>query len=306
MSTTGPVDVQALCRGVRPLLLDRGPGTGGARLRVEPTSQGGGCVKGLPLLPIACFVDGVQAVRLLTTRADRRPVYLATVAAGAIDPHVDRIADVRQQLTVLCSHRDEAWARGLPGGCDVEAVDANHAAEIDLDVRAWVDRTRRDLEQQVLDRVLSSAAGKRWVVLDGSLGDLTADPAGGRAPLVVGVVKTCEEQYLTDEHLSVHLLAEGETSRAFVLPAARRGQLDRITCYLRQYDATHQPWTFGLVRIELPAEHREHLAQAAATVLAGRQHRGVGDARWDRQQQWIARLETALHAGFPYPLRAAA
>jgi len=299
------VDVQALCRGVKPLLLDRSIGTGSARLRVEPTAQSGGCVNELPLLPIACFVDGIQVVRLLTMRADRRPVYLATVAAGAIDPHADRVVDAGFRLVVLCSHRDEVWARSLPGGCDVEVVDANHDAEIDLDVRAWVDRTRRDLEQQVLNRALSLAKDQ-WIVLDGSLRDVARDGASGDAPQVIGVVKTCEEQYLTDEHLSVHTLAEAHTSRAFVLPAARRGQCDRISCYLRQYDATHQPWTFGLVRIELPVEHSEQLTRAAATVLAGRQHRGVGDARWDRQQQWIARLETALHAHVPYPLRAAA
>ncbi len=74
MTGDGHVDVQALCRSVKPLLLDRGVGTGGPRLRVEATTQQGGCVTDQPLLPIASFVDGVQAVRLLTMRPDRRPV----------------------------------------------------------------------------------------------------------------------------------------------------------------------------------------------------------------------------------------
>jgi hypothetical protein len=95
-------------------------------------------------------------------------------------------------------------------------------------------------------------------------------------------VKSCEQQDLTDEHMQVHPLDEGEISAPFRLPAQRRGQLPRTSCYLRQRDAAHQRWTFGLVRVEVPATHADLLPRAAVTVLAGRQRRDVGDPRWDR------------------------
>jgi hypothetical protein len=65
-------------------------------------------------------------------------------------------------------------------------------------------------------------------VLDGSLRDL--DPATvGHAPQVIGAVKTCNTQYLMDEHLHVHDLPEGAISPAFRLPAEHRSQLDRVS-----------------------------------------------------------------------------
>ncbi len=294
-------DVTALCRGVSPLLLGRSIGSGGARLRVEPTQHRGGTVRGLVPLLVFAYVDGVQSTRLLTMRPGGRPVYLAAVMAGAIAPSASRLVELEQRLRVVCSHLDEPWATGLPGGCSVEVVDANFTGEIDLDVRSWVDQARRDVERAVVARAVAKA-DTGWVIVDGALRDI-ALPADS---MVVGVVKSHDTQYLTDEHLHLYSLAEGEMSAAFILPAARRGQLARATCYLRQWSADGQPWTHGLVRVEVPAERIDDLPRAAATVLAGRQRPGVGDPRWDCQQEWVFMLETVLHQLMPHPLRAAA
>lgn len=299
---TSSVDLKALCRAVTPLLLAGGPGTAPPRRRVEPLPIASRSIDGEVPLPVACYIDGVQAIRLLTVRGDR-PVYLAWVAAGAIDPSKRKVVEASEHLALLCSHLDVDWAQTLPGNCPVVPLDDHLREDIDRSARAWMDATRRDAEQALAKLAVSSPTDA-WTVLDGSLADLSGAaihvPPDGLH--LVGVVKTTATQYLTDEHLRVHNLPEGWISDAFKLPARRRGDLDRASCYLRQRDAGPLAWEHGLVRIEVPARHAQLLPRAAATALAGRQHRGTSDPRWDRHQFWIARLESALRERAPHPL----
>lgn len=296
------MDLRAMCAAIRPLLLDRSVTAAPPRLRVEPLSGRGGPLTVAPL-PVTGYIDGVQATRLLTVRAGDRPVYLVGVAAGLMDPEVRRVRLGRWRIALVCSYLDEAWAHALPAPpCEVVSLEQKHPDGLDLEVGRWVDAARRSVEQQVVAESVVEEQPGRWTVVDGSLAGVVTTRATS-APRLIGVVKSCGRQYLNDEHLTVHPLREGEVSAPFLLPGERRGQLDRASCYLCQRDRAHRPWTFGLVRVEVPAEHAAALPAAAATVLAGRQASG-GDARWDRQQAWVARLEDALHSSLPYPLRA--
>lgn len=295
------MDLRAMCRSVSPLLLNEGLTALPPRLRVEPLPGRRGRVA-REMLPLRGYVDGVQSTRLLTVRDGDRPVYLAAVAAGLMDPSAGVVRYARWRVALLCSYLDREWAEALPDmPCEIELLDGHFRDDIDLRAQAWVDQARRGAEEQTVHEAVAEGPDA-WTVLDGSLAGLSSLGSLGDIPQVVGLAKTCERQYLTDEHLSVHDLLEGELSRPFLLPAQQRGQLDRASCYLRQRDRGHRPWTFGLVRLEVPAAHAALLPEAGATVMAGRQAPGRGDSRWDRHQAGIARLESALHASLPYPL----
>jgi hypothetical protein len=299
LSTEATPDLRALCRAVHPLVLAGGISTASSRRRVEPLGFATRDLVGFTPLPVHGYVDGIQATRLLTWRPAGRPVYLAAVAAGVMATASNRISGFKHRLVLMCSYLDASWAGSLPGHCPVVLLAAHHGGGIDQDAARWVDTARRDCERAALISSLEQTLD--WTVLDGSLRDL--DPATvGHAPQVIGAVKTCNTQYLMDEHLHVHDLPEGAISPAFRLPAEHRSQLDRVSCYLRQRDATGRAWTHGLVRVELPTAHADLLPLAAAALLAGRQPAGTGDPRWDRQQLGVALLERGLRARLPHLL----
>lgn len=300
MTDDAPLNLRTMLRAVQPLLLTGGLSPMPPRRQVELLDLPSGDITREQPLLVHGHIDGIQATRLLTWRPGHRPAYLAAVAAGLLTVGGRRISGVRSQLALLCSHRDAAWATSLPGGCPVVLLDALLPDGLERDAARWVDTSRRGCEHAVLTGALADT--EDWVVLDGSLRDLD-DTVVGDAPRVIGAVKTMVSQYLMDEHLLVHDLPEGAVSPAFLLPAERNGRIERASCYLRQRDATGQPWTHGLVRVEVPAAHAALLPNAARALLAGRQTAGNGDSRWDRQQLGVAILERGLRALLPHPLQ---
>ena len=279
----------------------RSIGTGTPRRRIEPLPTiAAGPIQDTDPLPIACYVDGIQSARLLTMR-EGRPLYLVYVAAGALGAGSGALEDIVSAFRLLVSWRDEEFAAALPGGVPVLAVDDEETVDIDLTARSWIDTTRRAAEAAVTSEALHRAAAGTWVLLDGSLP--AVPPSGAPDDLrLMSVVKTVTEtQYLLDETTDLPT-DEGHISPSFLLPGRRRGEIGRASTYLRQRFRPYEDWSFGLVRLELPAQHAGLLPCAAAAAFAGRQ-RVQGDSRWERQQAGVALLERSLRSVAPPLIR---
>lgn len=283
-----PYDLRALCKSV-----GRVPGPlpdlparvqlrmleprGARRVRAAPASVFG-------------VIDGVQPPPRVACWRDGRPVGFLYVAAGCVDPASEKGLALEERLLLVVSHLDETWARGLGGGVPVAVLRERYPAELVASISELHRRLRQRLERDVLGLV--RAAG-RTVVVDGHIRDV---PPGEGA--VAGVVKSHPLQYLGDER-EIACLLEGELSTPFVLPAAREGEVDRFSAYLRLHRSEGAEWSHGLVRLETTKE--DLIEPVAAWALANRQGPSA-DPRWPVHLAAVAFCERWLRARVPYVL----
>lgn len=240
-------------------------------------------------LQVAGVVDGIQAAVVLTRR-DRRPVYLTYTAAACVAAGIT-VRGLREQLAVVCSAADAAWALTLPGALPVHALAQLDPPTLDDAAADLMAAHREHAEAQVVYELVDAGAG--IVLCDGSLLGRPADPG------VVGVVKTAGTRYLDDESV-LWTLQAGWRSGVFVLPAAAGSgghPAPRYSTYLRLVDDPHGPWDHGLVRLE--THSRELLEPLAALCLAERQSTASPDPRRDRHLAGVRAVEEYLRARRP-------
>ena len=237
-----------------------------------------------PLVPVGA-ADGIQRTRVVTVRSGR-PIWLAAVAAG-VATYGGPVSAEDIGLYLAGSHLDEAWMRQRPGGVPTVALDAVDPGTLVGDFEQVLRAHRWELEARAVRR----AAEHGTVVVDGTIDRYTAEH-GDRA---VGVVKSLDTPYLTDER-EIRDLDAGGCSRVFTLPAQRRPQLDRHSCYLRLHDAGHNAGLFGVVRLE--AVDPKQLAPLAAWAYSQRQGPGSGDTRWPVHLASVAWAEHVLRTRF--------
>jgi hypothetical protein len=236
-------------------------------------------------VPVVGYLDGCQASRILTYR-EHRPLVLWWAAAAVVAPGRPlRCLGLAEAVALSCSYVDGAWAASLPGGVPVEAVDAVAPWEVEAAIANVIDDRRRTFEIGLSAEV---AAGVGVVLVDG---DLRAKP---HRPDLVACAKTFDGVYLADES-SVFSLAEGWRSPIMRLPAMRQSEADRYSAYVRLFDATHDWWGFGLVRIETRAPSL--IDGVAALCVANRQPLGID--RRENQLASIAAVEAFLKSRRP-------
>lgn len=297
-STPSQTNLRALLSAVGRPPKSTGSPPAGTRRRVRMLPGTAQEVTATPL-PLYAAVDGVQASTLLTYRS-HRSVHLMWTAAGALGPPTSaergwQLRGIRQDIAIVCSHLEEGWARGLPGGVRVAVLEESYDQQLRPAAAAWLDARRQELEREVLAGL--KVPGEQWVLVDGSLAHLPP------APRRVGVVKTAGTQWLTDEETELFGLAPGWLSRRFRIESTRRGEAARASAYARLHDAQHHQWGHGLIRLEVLPEDADALPAAAALALAHRQGPGSGDARWDRHLWPVAHTEFVLGAFRPVVFR---
>lgn len=238
-------------------------------------------------LPVAAFVDGVQAALLVTHRA-HRPVFLNYVAAGAVGPGA-RCIGLRERLTVVCSTLDREWVDSLDSSIPVEELPVELPPEVERAAIQVLGGDRELLERSLVEALCEQETGV--LALDGSLVGRPFDED------LVGIVKSTRKKYLSDESCLFGLPA-GFRSPRFKIPAGTAGSgHDRYSCYVRMFDASSKAWNFGLIRLE--TFHPDLLDGLAARCLAERQSPAGGDARWDRHLASVRAVEEFLRARRP-------
>ncbi len=235
-------------------------------------------------LDVSAWLDGIQSSMALTYR-HHRPIQLDYVAAGAVD-NAGEPLQVAHQLTLACSAADRLWLDELPVHLpEVITTPATAPPEVMRDLVEDVGRRRAAMEQDLITALLAAHNGQ--LVVDGTISGHLPDPQ------LAGVVKTTGHRWLADEQV-LYGLQSGWRSPRFIIPPAAAGHTERYSCYLRMVDAAAAPWDFGLIRLE--TFDPELLDPLAARVLAARQRRSSGDARWDRHIEPIAEVEAVLRA----------
>jgi hypothetical protein len=239
--------------------------------------------------PAAVFgvIDGIQPPSRVACWRAGRPVGLLYVAAGCVEPASGEVRAREERLLLVVSHLDETWARDLGSGVPIAVVRERYPAELVSAISELHRRLRHRLERDVLGEV--RAAG-RLVVVDGHLRGVA--PGAGA---VAGVVKAHPRQYLGDER-EIANLGEGELSTPFLLPAARDGEADRFSAYLRLHSAEEAEWPHGLIRLETTDEGL--LEPVASWALVSRQGPSA-DPRWPVHLAAIAYCETWLRSRVP-------
>lgn len=242
-------------------------------------------------LPVHACLDGTQALRLLVRR-DHRDVCLAQVRAGAVDVSTREIVALEELLVGLCSYLDAPELLAACPDLPVVELDQHHPWEIPLAVSHWVGAARSALERRVLDACPSRDGS--FLVLDGSL------PADGARSDVVGAVKVATDtDWITDAD-QIPNQARWR-SPALLLPAAGRGERDRLTALVRLRGCgPEQAWTFSLVRVECYADAGiDVLDAAAARVVAQAPSLRAADPRAEIQMDLMFRTESVLKARTP-------
>jgi hypothetical protein len=241
-------------------------------------------------MPVAAFVDGIQAA-LVVTHRDHRPVYLNYVAAGAVGggPAGAVPLGLEESLTLVCSTVDREWADEVRGTIPVEELPVEYPPDVERAAVQILGGAREQRERALVEDLVRQ--GRAPLVLDGSL---VGRPFQRE---LVGVVKTTRRKYLADERCLFGLPA-GWRSPRFKIPAGTAGSgIDRYSCYLRMVNAEHSPWNFGLIRLE--SFDPDLLDPLAARCLLERQSSASGDARWDRHLTSIRAVEEFLRSCRP-------
>jgi hypothetical protein len=243
-------------------------------------------------LPVAGFVDGVQASVVVTYR-EHRPVYLTYQAAGAVGPGA-ALVGLKERLTLLASVADRDWleevnvtAPPLP----VQQIAALDPLDIERAAYLSVGDARDRLERTLVEELVDAGTGP--LVVDGSLRDRPYHHA-----LHAVVKDVTATQYLPDER-ALFGLPVGWRSPVFKIPAGRAAGavVDRFSCYVRLHDATERSWNFGLIRLE--AYEPDQLMALGVLALSERQSPRSGDGRWDRHLASVAVTEKVLRARRP-------
>lgn len=228
------------------------------------------------------FVDGVQAA-IRASYVEHRPVMLHHVAAAALTEDLEPVVE-RHDIWVSCSPEEKAWLEERGCRLRVEAIDKDLPPDLSREAHRQLAGKRESLEREVIFEAGSLHAGP--IVVDGGL---TARVESSR---VVGVVKTTQKRYLSDESI-IYKLPHGWRSPRFKI--SQHGA-EVYSAYLRLVDATNKPWDFGLVRIE--AWDPVIIDSAAALCLLHAQAPG-DDSRWDCHIAGVANVERFLRARRP-------
>lgn len=238
-------------------------------------------------LPIAAFVDGIQASLLVTHRA-HRPVYLSYVAAGAVARGAKPLG-LQEKLTIVCSTVDREWVDTLATSIPTEELACEAPPDVEKTALQVLRHDRDALEQNLVTELAQRTEGH--LILDGSL---LFRPYDLR---LLGVVKTTRRKYLADESCLFGMPA-GWRSPRFKIPAGSGGGgVDRYSTYLRLFDASSRAWNFGLIRLE--AYDPDLLDGLAAACLKERQSAAGGDARFDRHLSSVRACEEFLRSRRP-------
>jgi hypothetical protein len=239
-------------------------------------------------LPVAAFVDGIQAALVVTHRA-HRPVYLNFVASGAVgtSPRGGPLPlGVRERLTVVCSTLDREWVDEVRTGIPVEELPVETPPDIERAAVQILGGAREQLERRLVEDLV--AQGHAPLALDGSL---VGRPYQAE---LVGIVKSTGRKYLADESYLFRLPA-GWRSPRFKIPAGSAGSgIDRYSCYLRMVNASQHAWNFGLIRLETFDPDL-----LAGRCLQERQNAASGDRRWDRHLAGVRAVEEFLRSRRP-------
>ena len=296
----GPYDLDALFLAVGQFAVQGAPMEAPTEREVPTTPAELIDVVAAPIhcgaLEVAGFVDGIQNGLIITWR-ERRPVYLMYYAAGAIASVVTgdgNPIDLMERLTIVCAEEDREWAESLGTNIPIEVLEPVTPPELSGQAVKFLRNQRDDLERQLIERL--GRVVEHPLVVDGHLVSRPADNEiiGQRG--LVGVVKTQRTRYLADESILWNLPA-GWRSPRFKLPAGTGGpSQERYSCYLRLHDSAHQPWDFGLIRVE--AYVPELLDELCARCLAERQGPG-GDRRWATHIRSVRGVEEFLRSRRP-------
>ena len=238
-------------------------------------------------LSVLGFIDGVQSAMTVTWR-EHRPVFLSYTAAGCVGKNA-KLLGVREKIEVICSEPDIDWFESLSSGISVTMLEEKSPDRIERSALAHL-ASRRDEHERALvtDLVVNL---DRPVVVDGSLIARPTDPR------ICAVVKTTRRKWLKDERV-LYGLPQGWRSPRFIIPAGSQGvPIDRYSCYLRLFDASHRGWDYGLIRLE--TFDLELLEPLAALALAERQNPRAGDPRADRHLASVRACEQVLKARMP-------
>ncbi|WP_341250061.1 hypothetical protein [Euzebya pacifica] len=232
---------------------------------------------------VAAVVDGIQQTKTLTHRAGR-PVVLAFLAAGAVDPATGTLLAIEERLTLHCATQDVGWLADVTNSTvPIEHTPATHFREVEDDIAAAIGDKRMRLEARLVRRLLTDAPDTQHVVVDGSLAPHARDRR------VVGLVKTTDTTYLACEHQLLSL-PEGRTTPAFRTDHAH-------SSYLRLHHNHRRSWAHGLVRLE--THDPSLLDQFASWAMSQRQPPTTKDPRGDRHLSPVAVCEAWLRSRTP-------
>lgn len=238
-------------------------------------------------LDTLAFVDGIQNARVLSWR-DHRPVYLTYVAAAAVGSRLT-VHALDERIALVCSTEDEDWVRSLGGSLPVRLLAATGPSEVENAAFAFLGAAREEAERAITDELMAQP-GTGALVLDGTLVGRPSDPR------CVGVVKSTDRRYLTDEQV-LWDLPVGWRSPRFIIPPGHGSGVTRYSCYLRLFPHANRPWNFALLRLE--AFNPELLDLVAARCLAERQGPGAPDSRWERHLGGVRMVEEYLRSRRP-------
>jgi hypothetical protein len=245
------------------------------------------------LFPVDVFIDGIQSSFILTYLSGR-PVRLTHVAAGAVTTYPDKQPDLLgliENVELVYSCEDETWVKEMMRerevlGVPTHALPHSNPPEVETEGLKRVGALREKAEARLTEKMLT--AGSIGVCVDGHLLNRSRDER------VIGVIKTSDTKYLSDEN-QLWTLPFGWRSAAFRIPSPTG---DRYSSYVRLQERTDaSSWSFGLIRVE--AFTPDVLDQAAALALAYRQDAGARDLRWDRHIAPIRVVEEVLRTRRP-------
>jgi len=246
--------------------------------------------------PAVAFLDGIQRFAV-EARFGLVPVIRGHVGAAVLcrrDGHLEVEDAASEDFLVTAAGALNATQRsGLAElGLPLHEVEVAERAHPILDVQRTarvVERRRETLERRLAGNALERDP-ERWLVVDGSVGDL----GGAR---VLGVIKSHETQFLRGTDLEIALtLPEGHRTSVFARSRGTRGTV--WTWYLRMWPWENQDLLHGLVRIERPplALVVDEVDAVSAWLIAERTPLSAPDARWDRLLYPIHQVETYLRA----------
>ena len=234
-------------------------------------------------LAVAAVVDGIQHTKTLRY-LHGRPVVLAFLAAGAIDPTTGDLIRIEERLSLHCTRQDVGWLTATSrSSIPIETVDVHDIRHAEQAVAEQVNTHRHRLECQLVRRLLPHLPDNGHALVDGSV---SSHPIDRR---IVGLVKTTDTAYTPDDERLVHL-SEGQTTSPFRTRWAH-------STYLRLRDRDNRPWNHGLVRLE--ALDPDLLPRLATWALSHRQPTDTADPRGDRHLSPVAACERLLRTRTP-------
>lgn len=287
---TAAVDLKHFIQQLARHRPDGTPTAGGYRRTAFVVEDGPRPVGDRALDPIG-WIDGIQARCLAGRVAGHRDITLVYCSAGAVRGR--DLLNVEEDLAALCSAADAAEVRRAGDDVPIVALPDLLPWDLALSTDTWIDETRRRLERQALEAAPARRDG--FVMVDGSLPTDTT-----RFNDAVGVIKgAADTPWLTDP--SGLPQEAGWRSPALRLPAARVGERDRLTAFLRLRTATSaHPWSYSLIRVECFLDAGlEALDAACALAMKHRQPPTSNDPRRDTHLLGFAKAEAVLRARMP-------